>query len=129
MTRSEIFKAAHKLAKTFVGSYVACFALALKSVYKSIKEKAKMITEYKKFKIDEETIASEGISGLCISKLYKGRYEFVAFLELDTTTNKWFTHKLSKKWCKSPSSIIDADTVEGLLDLIEKQVPRSPIKR
>lgn len=39
MTRSEIFKAAHKLAKTFVGSYVACFALALKSVYKSIKEK------------------------------------------------------------------------------------------
>lgn len=39
MTKSEIFKAAHKMAKTFVGSYVACFALALKSVYKSIKEK------------------------------------------------------------------------------------------
>lgn len=129
MTKSEIFKAAHKMAKTFVGAYVACFALALKSVYKSIKEKAKMITEYKKFKIDEETIASEGISGLCISKPYKGRYEFVAFLEWDEAINKWFTHKLSKKWCKAPSKIIDGDTVEALLDLLEKQVPRSPIKK
>ena len=88
-----------------------------------------MITEYKKFKINAETIASEGISGLCISKLYKGRYEFVAFLELDEATNKWFTHKLSKKWCKAPSKRLEADTVEALLDLIEKQVPRSPIKR
>jgi hypothetical protein len=33
LTKSEIFKAAHKLAKTFEGNYKACFALALKQVY------------------------------------------------------------------------------------------------
>ncbi len=33
MTKSEIFKAAHKLAKSFEGDYRACFALALKEVY------------------------------------------------------------------------------------------------
>lgn len=33
MTKAEIFKAAHKLAKTFEGNYKACFALALKQVY------------------------------------------------------------------------------------------------
>ena len=43
MNRSEIFKAAHKLAKTFVGSYVACFAMALKTVYQNIKGVAKII--------------------------------------------------------------------------------------
>lgn len=32
MTNSEIFKAAHKLAKTFQGDYRACFALALRIV-------------------------------------------------------------------------------------------------
>ena len=31
-TKSEIFKAAHKLAKTFEGNYRACFALALVEV-------------------------------------------------------------------------------------------------
>lgn len=42
MNKSEIFKAAHKMAKTFVGSYVARFALALKSIYKSIKKEVIM---------------------------------------------------------------------------------------
>ena len=37
MTKQQIFKAAHALAKTFVGSYVACFALALKTVYAELK--------------------------------------------------------------------------------------------
>ena len=37
MNQSEIFKAAHKMAKDFVGHYVARFALALKSVYQSLK--------------------------------------------------------------------------------------------
>ena len=37
MTKKEIFKAAHKMAKDFVGHYVARFALALKSVYQSLK--------------------------------------------------------------------------------------------
>jgi hypothetical protein len=32
MTKSEIFKAAHKLAKTFEGNYTACFVLALAEV-------------------------------------------------------------------------------------------------
>jgi hypothetical protein len=37
MTRSQIFTAAHKLAKTFTGDYSACFALALTEVYASLK--------------------------------------------------------------------------------------------
>ena len=37
LTKSEIFKAAHKLAHTFEGNYKACFALALKQVYASQK--------------------------------------------------------------------------------------------
>ena len=49
MTRSEIFKKAHKLAKSFVGNYAACFSLALKTIYKQAKEKmmktAKQIAE------------------------------------------------------------------------------------
>lgn len=40
MTRHEIFKAAHKLAKTFVGSYVACFKMALKAIYAQTKNPA-----------------------------------------------------------------------------------------
>lgn len=42
MNKSEIFKAAHKLAKSFVGSYVARFALALKQLYSRIKKGEKM---------------------------------------------------------------------------------------
>jgi len=34
MTKQEIFKAAHKLARTFEGNYSACFKLALISIYK-----------------------------------------------------------------------------------------------
>lgn len=37
MTRSQIFTAAHKLAKTYTGNYSACFALALTEVYASLK--------------------------------------------------------------------------------------------
>lgn len=37
MTKSEIFKTAHKLARTFEGDYQARFALALKEVYASLK--------------------------------------------------------------------------------------------
>ena len=37
MTRSEIFKKAHKLAKSFTGNYVARFALALRTIYKELK--------------------------------------------------------------------------------------------
>lgn len=36
LTKSEIFKAAHKLAKRYEGSYQARFALGLKEVYKVI---------------------------------------------------------------------------------------------
>ena len=32
MNKSEIFKAAHKLARTFEGNYKACFVLALKEI-------------------------------------------------------------------------------------------------
>jgi len=32
MSKSEMFKAAHKLAKTFVGNYRACFSLALREL-------------------------------------------------------------------------------------------------
>lgn len=34
MSKSEMFKAAHKLAKTFTGNYRACFALALRELRK-----------------------------------------------------------------------------------------------
>ena len=33
MNKKEIFKAAHKLAKTFEGNYSACFSMALKEIY------------------------------------------------------------------------------------------------
>jgi oligoendopeptidase F len=36
-TKSEIFKAAHKLAKTFIGNYAACFSLALTEIYSQLK--------------------------------------------------------------------------------------------
>jgi len=48
MTKKEIFKAAHKLAKDFVGAYVARFALALKAIYKSIKGASKMTLRFVK---------------------------------------------------------------------------------
>jgi hypothetical protein len=38
MSKSEIFKAAHKMAKSFEGHYSACFALALREIYASMKE-------------------------------------------------------------------------------------------
>lgn len=38
MTNSELFTAAHKLAKTFEGDYSACFSLALSEVYASLKK-------------------------------------------------------------------------------------------
>lgn len=38
MTNSQIFKAAHKLAKTFKGNYQACFSLALKQIKAGIFE-------------------------------------------------------------------------------------------
>ena len=37
MSKSEIFKTAHKLAKTFEGNYSACLSMALKEVYAKIK--------------------------------------------------------------------------------------------
>ena len=36
-TKSEIFTAAHKLAKNYEGNYNACFSLALTSIYFSLK--------------------------------------------------------------------------------------------
>lgn len=36
MNKAEIFKAAHKLARTFEGDYRACFALAIKEIYSLI---------------------------------------------------------------------------------------------
>ena len=41
MTKSEIFKAAHKLAKTFIGNYKACFSLAIREVLSSLKNTLK----------------------------------------------------------------------------------------
>ena len=35
MTKSELFKAAHALAKTFVGNYRACFVMALAEIRES----------------------------------------------------------------------------------------------
>jgi len=37
MNKSNIMKAAHKLAKTFSGDYRACLSMALREVYKAIK--------------------------------------------------------------------------------------------
>lgn len=38
MTKSNIMKAAHKLAKTFSGDYRACLALAMKEVYAVVRK-------------------------------------------------------------------------------------------
>ena len=38
MTNSELFTAAHKLAKTFIGNYRACFTLALSNLRNNINE-------------------------------------------------------------------------------------------
>ena len=38
MNKSEIFKAAHALARTFEGNYSACFSLALKIIYRGESE-------------------------------------------------------------------------------------------
>ncbi len=48
MTKKEIFKAAHKLAKDFIGHYAARLALALKAIYKSIKGASKMTLRFVK---------------------------------------------------------------------------------
>lgn len=37
MTNSQLFKAAHALAKTYTGNYRACFALALRNLRKPVK--------------------------------------------------------------------------------------------
>lgn len=45
MNKSQIFRNAHRLAKSYVGNYSACFALALTEVYASMKE-AKQTEEF-----------------------------------------------------------------------------------
>lgn len=47
MSKSEIFTAAHKMAKTFEGHYSACFALALREIYASMKEEKEEPKEHK----------------------------------------------------------------------------------
>lgn len=42
MTKAEIFKQAHKMAKSFEGNYRACFSLALKEIFLSLKGKKEM---------------------------------------------------------------------------------------
>ena len=42
MNKAIIMKAAHRVAKTFVGDYSACFALALKTIYAQIKSGHKL---------------------------------------------------------------------------------------
>lgn len=37
MSKANIMREAHRLAKTFTGNYRACFALALKTLYKALK--------------------------------------------------------------------------------------------
>ena len=44
MTKAQIFKAAHKMAKTFIGAYSACLSLALKTIYAAMKN-AKTVQE------------------------------------------------------------------------------------
>ena len=53
-TKSEIFKAAHRDAKNYEGSYNACFALALKEKYRWIKSVQK--AEEKEFFLEENKI-------------------------------------------------------------------------
>ena len=94
MTRSEIFIKAHKLAKTFVGAYVACFSLALKTIYKQAKVKtmktAKEIAEilneqgYKYY--GEKAKGWESSDGK-VQRVYFGR-DFVTIEDGDAHANK-----------------------------------------
>lgn len=43
MTASQIFKKAHKIAKTLIGNYSACMSYALKEVYREIKETRELL--------------------------------------------------------------------------------------
>ena len=62
MTNSEIFKAAHKLAKTLVGNYAAKLSMALKSVYASLKEIVEDV-------IEEIVIVCDGSGGVTRKQL------------------------------------------------------------
>ncbi len=93
MNRSEVFKAAHKLAKTFVGSYVACFAMALKSIYRSVKMVEVKLSMSK-------TFCGKGV----IFKLSgdNGRFGKIDPAQLGykmLTTNEWRLH------CYTPAEI------------------------
>ena len=45
MTQSQIFIAAHKLAKTFEGNYSACLSLALSQIYSDMKNVKEVIIQ------------------------------------------------------------------------------------
>ena len=45
MTKKQIFTAAHKMAKTFIGAYSACLSLALKTIYAAMKNETQTVQE------------------------------------------------------------------------------------
>ena len=51
MNKAMIFKAAHKLAKTFEGNYSACFSLALKEFYYDI-QSSEFVCNTKRSRLD-----------------------------------------------------------------------------
>lgn len=92
MTRSQIFTAAHKLAKTFVGNYSACFALALREVYASAKLPKMDVNEAMK-KIQELGFTAElwskgGITRIYIKFKHNGSRKLGGFIGSDKNEAK-----------------------------------------
>ncbi len=98
MTRSEIFKKAHKLAKSFVGNYLACFSLALKTIYKQAKELFMAVVEVR-FSM-AKTICGKGVVLTLTGDNAKfGRINPEALGYKMLTTNEW------KATCYTPAEI------------------------
>lgn len=71
INKSILFKKAHQLAKKYEGNYKACFALALKVLYKQIKNAVKpSLCNLKKVYIEGEDEYRE----LSIMEAIKGEY-------------------------------------------------------
>ena len=103
MNKQEIFKAAHEMARTFVGAYAARFALALKTIYKSIKRASKMTLRFVK------------MHSFMVIETADGRYEQHEVVSTRAATHDWQPAKFVKE------QALDADGKAMFEQLWNKQ--------
>jgi len=84
MTKSQIFTAAHKMAKTFEGNYSACLSLALTQIYSDMKKKTTLVKalriEYK----NKKAQSTAKINGFKYNSNTKN-WEHLVGVEMDDT--------------------------------------------